>query len=385
MNNYQKFLEEYPILQELKTTPQDKYYHAEGDVWTHTCMVLDALQGLPEYKNATETKQLIMFYAALFHDISKPACTVFEDDGRITSAGHSKRGAIDTRILLWENEWNFAEREAICNIINTHQVPFFAFSSKTKPGQIPRTPQFIAHSLSWQLPLDCLIAVAKADMIGRDYAEKQSCLDDIELFTELAKEENCYDQAYQFPDVNTRVKYFRSTGAIAPNYPHFSETGSVVKVMCGLPASGKSTYTAHAKKNLGLPVLSFDDAKHELGLKQSDNSGSAYQLVVGRAKEYLRKGEPFVWDATHLSMQMRNKTIDLLYSYNAQVEIVYCEVPKAEILRRNKERDTTLTNEKILTMLYKWELPTPMEANDVIYGVNGYLDTKFESLLKINN
>lgn len=38
-----------------------------------------------------------------------------------------------------------------------------------------------------------------------------------------------------------------------------------------------------------LPVLSFDDAKELLGLKQGDNVGSAVHMVTDKAKEYLRK------------------------------------------------------------------------------------------------
>ena len=38
-----------PQLQALATTPQDPIYHAEGDVWTHTCMVVEALLGQAAY------------------------------------------------------------------------------------------------------------------------------------------------------------------------------------------------------------------------------------------------------------------------------------------------------------------------------------------------
>lgn len=95
-------------------------------------MVLDALHTLDEYRNASPQDREIMYLAALLHDISKPACTVHEDDGRITSKGHSKRGAIDSRIMLWKLDYPFYMRESICNIIATHQVPFFAFDDKPK-------------------------------------------------------------------------------------------------------------------------------------------------------------------------------------------------------------------------------------------------------------
>ena len=36
-------LDAFPQLEKAKTMPQDPIYHAEGDVWTHTQMVVRAL------------------------------------------------------------------------------------------------------------------------------------------------------------------------------------------------------------------------------------------------------------------------------------------------------------------------------------------------------
>jgi len=367
-NNYEKYFSIFPELKILMTTPQDSYYHAEGDVWTHTKMVLESLLQLDEYVSANDDDREIMFISALLHDISKPACTVHEDDGRITSKGHSKRGAIDARIMLWRKNYPFEKREKICNIIATHQVPFFAFDDKPRDGKLARTPEFIAISLSWQLPLHCLLAVAKADMLGRDYAEKQKSMDDIYLFEEICKDLDCYNKKYSFPDNVTKMEYFLTNGAISPNYPFFKNTASNVFVMCGIPASGKSTWVK--KNHPDLPVVSFDDAKEVLGLKQGENHGSAYQMVVTMAKEYLRKSQPFIWDATHLSPLMRNKTLNLLLDYNANITLVYCEQQESIIKARNISRNTTLTNKKIDEMLFKWEVPTEHETHSIIYEIN---------------
>jgi len=205
-------------------------------------------------------------------------------------------------------------------------------------------------------------------MLGRNFIDKQSSLDDIELFKEVALEQNCYYQPKSFPDVNTQLEYFRSNGAISSDYPFFKEKGSEVFVLSGLPAVGKNTWVTNNYPNL--PVLSFDDAKEILGLSQGDNVGRAVHMVIDNAKELLRKKESFIWNATHLSSQMRNKTLDLLFNYNAQVTIVYLEAPEIEIKKRNSLRDTTLPNSKIDEMLFKWEVPTKIEAHHVQYIPN---------------
>lgn len=361
--DYKQLMELFP-LEELSRTPQDKYYHAEGDVWTHTKMVIDELLKSDDYQKANESEKFILFYAALLHDISKPACTKLEESGKISSAGHSKRGAVDTRIMLWKYDVPFQERENICNIIGAHQVPFFAFKA-ARDGSVARSPEYIARQLSWQMPVNLLITVAQADMRGRYCEEAPNCLYDIEVFKELAMEDGCYDKRKEFYDEVTRMKYFQSMGAIAPDYPFFETMGSDVIVMCGLPASGKNQWVTNNVPHL--PVLSFDDAKEELGIAQGKNPGAAVHLVTDRAKKMLAAKEPFVWNATHIATPMRQKTLGLLENYKARVKIMYLEVPEAEIKRRNTERNSTLPNDKIDEMLFRWDVPTAIESHEIEY------------------
>lgn len=364
--NYEALIEQFSSLIRLVTTPQDPYYHAEGDVWTHTKMVIEELMKSEGYSSANENDRFIMFYAALLHDISKPDCTIEEKNGRVTSAGHSKRGSVDTRILLWKKEVPFFTREAICNIIATHQVPFFAFKSKQEGINKPfRSPEYIARQLSWQLPLNLLIEVARADMKGRICEDAKNCLEDVDLFEALAFEDGCLYEPKKFPDDVTRMKYFQSVGGISCDYPFFKEQGSDVIVLSGLPASGKNEWVKNNCPNL--PVLSFDDAKEELGIAQGKNPGAAVHMVIDKAKRLLAAKEPFVWNATHIATPMRQKTLDLLYQYGAQVTIVYLEVPEHEIKRRNTARDSSLPNSKIDDMLFRWDVPTPIEAHKVLF------------------
>jgi predicted kinase len=160
------------------------------------------------------------------------------------------------------------------------------------------------------------------------------------------------------------VSYFRGAD-VHPDYPLFQEPGSRVTVMCGLPASGKNTWVAANRK--GLPVVSFDDAREELGLRHGQNEGLAAHHAVDKAKALLRTKAPFVWNATHVSQSMRDKSLDLLFAYGAEVELVYLELPRHELLSRNSRRDTSLTNKALEGMLHKWELPLPTEAHLVRY------------------
>jgi len=87
------------------------------------------------------------------------------------------------------------------------------------------------------------------------------------------------------------------------------------------------------------------------------------------AKALLREKTPFVWNATNVNVQLREKALDLLYAYGAEVELVYLERPRAELLARNSRRDSTLSNKALQEMTHKWELPLPTEAHRVRYEV----------------
>lgn len=358
---YEWFSNSYPDLYFAMTkTKQDPIHHQEGDVWTHTKMVCQHIIKTEEYINASDEDQFVLFYSALFHDIGKPACTK-EEDGEITSKGHSLRGANEARVLLWELETPFSLRESIVSIIESHQIPFYLIEKENAECEL--------FKLSYKLPIHLLLQVAKSDIQGRICQDQQSVLDRIELMREYAIQEDCLFQPKKLPDVVTRHEYFQRNGLISKDYLFYKKTGSSVIVLCGLPATGKNYWIEH--NNLeGLPVLSFDDMKEELGIRQGSNDGEASRLVKEKAKEYLRKEEPFIWNATHLSKKMRDKTLSLLRQYNAEIRIVYIESSKKEIATRNEKRDSSISNSKIWDMLYRWTIPNLTECHFLDININ---------------
>jgi putative nucleotidyltransferase with HDIG domain len=352
---------------QLAATPQGPEYHAEGDVWTHTGMVVEALVALPAWRALPAAPRAIVFAGALLHDIGKPACTRTEADGRITSRGHSGRGEQLARQSLWRAGVPFGAREHVCALIRHHQVPFFLVDREAAAAR-----QGLAR-LSTNTMCRWLALVAEADASGRrcrDPGDRQRILDNTALFTELAAEAGVLDAAWRFPGEHTRFVYLRSDAPErrGPDVVAHDESRCEVLVMSGLPGAGKDAWLArHAG---GLPIIALDDIREQLDVEPGAAHGGVVRAARERARELLRRDQPFAWNATNVSRPQRAALIDFLTSYPARVRIVYLEVGAAEQDARNRARERAVPRAAIVRMLQRWAPPAPAEAHRVTYVVD---------------
>lgn len=348
-------LRAFPWADELDRCPQDPIHHAEGDVGLHTRMVLSTLASMPRWQALSEGERAIVWLGCLFHDVGKPATTRTEPDGRVTAKGHSRLGAKMTRRILWELGAPFALREAVCGLVLYHQLPFFLIDQEDAERR--------AFAISHTTRADWLALVAEADMRGRETTGAQRALDNIELFRELCQELDCYDHPRAFPDDHTRFVYFRSEGR-PPDVPIYDDTRGEMLLLSGLPGSGKDRWLS---EHSDLPVVSLDELREETGTDPADNQGTIVQLGKERAREHLRRGESFAFNATNLDRLRRGPLIDLAADYRFRISIVYLEVPYATLFERNRGREESkrVPERVIHRMTERWEVPVPTEAHRV--------------------
>jgi predicted kinase len=81
----------------------------------------------------------------------------------------------------------------------------------------------------------------------------------------------------------------------------------------------------------------------------------------------LRRGEPFVWNATNVSRILRGKVIDLCAAYKARVRVVYLEPPIPLIRERNGGRVKKVPERVWERLFDKLDVPTLAEAHAVEY------------------
>lgn len=357
------------VIWEMKSTMQDSLYHGEGDVYTHTKMVCDALVGFSELWLLSETERNVLLLSALLHDIGKTRCTRVVD-GVISSPHHAKTGAVMARELLWlqiglcGTKENQNMRESVCALIQYHSYPPFAISNKNPELKMIKVSSQGHLAPYFSIAKVCMLE--KADVLGRISNDAQDYLERIECCKLLAEELGCSEAPYEFSDEFSQRAYIKKGGL--PNaYASFNDTWGEVILMCGLPGTGKDTYI---KKNYpNLPIVSLDQIRLDLKISPVGNQSEVVAEGKRQAREYLRKKQSFVWNATCITTLIRESLISLFEGYGASVKIVFLETEWQEQLRRNASRKAEVPRHAIEKMLSRLEIPEAYEAQSVVWEI----------------
>jgi predicted kinase len=351
----------YPWLSSLADTPQDPHHHAEGDVLTHTRMVVEALLALPAWQTLSHTERSVLFLAALMHDIAKPICTEVDEKGKIVSPKHALKGEGISRTELWRSASDYADipflqREQVCKLVRHHGLPLW-FYEKDDPDRALAAASHVVR-------LDLLALLAEADVRGRISPDRERLLDRIDYFRSYAQELDCYSKPRAFASEHARFRYFQKYDADL-SYEAYDDTRCRVVMLSGLPASGKDTWIAQHAGDL--PVISLDAIRTELKIEPGESTGTVVREGRERARLYLQKGQSFIWNATNINLQIRRSLISFFSDYRARAEIVVLATPYASVLERNRARRDPVPEKIIRYMLQHYELPDCTEAHRVEY------------------
>ena len=141
-----------PEVAALAGVEQPPQFHPEGDVFTHTCLMLRNMV-LPTTNLA---------WSVLLHDVGKKTCFSHDETGRIRFFGHEAAGADMAVGILDRLRFSVADRERIVAAVRNHMR--FANVREMKSSKILRLLADDNFALELELHrLDCLSCHGKMD------------------------------------------------------------------------------------------------------------------------------------------------------------------------------------------------------------------------------
>jgi poly(A) polymerase len=98
-----------PEVAAMKGVEQSPDYHPEGDVFTHTMLLLSQLQAPAE----------TLAYGCLLHDVGKPVCTQRTGE-RLTFYGHTEKGAAMAEEIMKRLKRSRTTWERVAHLVRNH-------------------------------------------------------------------------------------------------------------------------------------------------------------------------------------------------------------------------------------------------------------------------
>ena len=150
-----------PEMSPLVGCEQEPEWHPEGDVWTHTLMVVDQARALNG--DLDRPRLATVMLGAVCHDLGKPATTAVID-GRVRSMDHEQAGVEPALRLLDRLNVHtmdgFEVRRQVVGLVAHHLKPGMFF----KAGNVT---DGAFRRLAQKVDLELLARLARADCLGR--------------------------------------------------------------------------------------------------------------------------------------------------------------------------------------------------------------------------
>ena len=378
-----------PLLREYQSTPQDREWHAEGDVHIHVGMVLDEIYKIlnVEAAHLNKERRLSLILGALLHDITKPTTTKEQEiQGiiRTVAPRHASKGRSYLAPKLMGVGLPYGVVETTLGLVGYHHDPKQLVTRNEASGKYKRIARLADPELLYWLEL--------ADIRGRECSDKQQQLDYVEMYGLFAQEYQAwsrfgaeYQQWREFFDqeladwdrdtkdlICSRAiarweagDIFTPESEIARSYSYRDSFPQVV-VTCGISGSGKSTWIAE-----NLPdhqVVSLDNLRQQIAESRSDQSQNSkiVQLAKEQLKVLLRTHSKIVWDATNIRRDFRQQVINISRDYGALITLAVFHCPEDIYFERNKQRRHSIPEDVLVRQIEQLEFPEFDEGDRIL-------------------
>lgn len=177
-------IESIPEFANLKECKQNPKWHLEGDVFTHTKKVCEAILGLINEEYCFNP--LTCLAAALFHDIGKGETTFFkEKDQNWHAYGHEVVGEQMVREML--SDENPVYVNAIARLVRWHMEPLNIKKSKNKIQKLFKLAKDVTidDDMLKGSSLRDLLILKESDILGSVQEDKEGWEADLHFIQTL--------------------------------------------------------------------------------------------------------------------------------------------------------------------------------------------------------
>ena len=149
---------------------------------------------------------------------------------------------------------------------------------------------------------------------------------------------------------------------------------NVLIVMCGLPASGKSTYSQWLEESGVFQRVCPDLIRKAFyGDENVQGDGKrVFDTAYHDIKEYACLGENVVFDATNINAKRRKELVKEMRPYFDVIICKWFSTPVDICVHRNMERERQVPQEVIKRMWWNFENPTLAEGFDLVEEIKNY-------------
>lgn len=134
--------------------------------------------------------------------------------------------------------------------------------------------------------------------------------------------------------------------------------------MCGLPSSGKSTHAQKLSRKYDAIILSSDEIREELFNNKNDQSNNAkvFEVMNGRTKQLLQKGENVIYDSTGINRRRRIHLINHELMMANEKIVYYMNTHINDCINNDRIRERTVGIDVIMKMYRNMHIPIKGEG-----------------------
>lgn len=149
---------------------------------------------------------------------------------------------------------------------------------------------------------------------------------------------------------------------------------NVLIVMCGLPASGKSTYSQWLEESGVFKRVCPDLIRKELYGDESVQCDGArvFKIAHCRIRDYGCLSENVVFDATSIDRKTRINLVESMRGYFDIIICKYFSTPLSICKTRNEQRERQVPYEVLESMSRRFRAPTLDEGFDIVEEIKNY-------------